>query len=117
MRFVKRMHAAVLACGMVVAGMAGLRAAPPAAHEHDHGHAHPSEGPHHGALIELGKEDYHAEIVHDEKTDTVTIYILVTSKPLCQALDGHGATGRLSVEIGGKMYGGKVGGHTHAHRP
>jgi hypothetical protein len=37
-------------------------------------HSHPTEGPHHGTLIELGKEEYHAELVHDDKT--VTIYIL-----------------------------------------
>ncbi|MCA9080478.1 MAG: hypothetical protein KDA58_07955 [Planctomycetaceae bacterium] len=44
---------------------------------HDHGaheHAHPTEGPHHGSLIELGNEEYHAELVHD--TESVTIYIL-----------------------------------------
>ena len=39
-------------------------------------HDHPSEGPHHGALIELGAEEYHAELVHDEDAGTVTIYIL-----------------------------------------
>jgi hypothetical protein len=37
-------------------------------------HAHPSEGPHHGSLVELGKEEFHAELVHDSKS--VTIYIL-----------------------------------------
>ena len=37
-------------------------------------HEHPSEGPHHGSLIELGKEEFHAELVHDEKS--VTIYVL-----------------------------------------
>ena len=37
-------------------------------------HAHPSEGPHHGDLVELGNEEYHAEVVHDE--GSVTIYIL-----------------------------------------
>ncbi|MCA9075348.1 MAG: hypothetical protein KDA93_09965 [Planctomycetaceae bacterium] len=42
---------------------------------HDHGeHAHPSEGPHHGELIELGNEEYHAELVHNDQS--VTIYIL-----------------------------------------
>lgn len=41
-------------------------------HEHDH----PSTGPHQGQLIELGKEDYHAELVHDDKTGTVTVYLL-----------------------------------------
>ncbi len=38
------------------------------------GHSHPSEGPHHGDLIELGAEEYHAELVHTDKS--VTIYIL-----------------------------------------
>ena len=37
-------------------------------------HSHPSEGPHHGTLIELGKEEFHAELVHDAKS--VVIYIL-----------------------------------------
>lgn len=42
----------------------------------DHGHDHPSEGPHHGSLIELGKEAFHAELVHDEKNGSITIYVL-----------------------------------------
>ncbi|MEI6239981.1 MAG: hypothetical protein WCR51_06305 [Planctomycetia bacterium] len=126
-------------------------------------HVHPTEGPHHGALIELGKEDYHAELVHDDATDTVTIHILdasatkavpitakhvilnmrvggkprqfplparaqtgeaagsssafaATDKELCTVLDSHGASGRLNVEIGGKVYVGKIGGHSHAHK-
>ncbi len=37
-------------------------------------HAHPTEGPHHGVLVELGKEDFHAEVVHTK--DAVTVYIL-----------------------------------------
>lgn len=45
-------------------------------HGHDHAHHHPTEGPHHGSLIELGKEEYHAELVHDEEQGTVTIYLL-----------------------------------------
>jgi hypothetical protein len=40
----------------------------------DHGHA--TVGPHHGSLIELGAEEYHAEFVHDEASGKVTIYIL-----------------------------------------
>lgn len=38
--------------------------------------AHPSHGPHDGGLVELGDEEYHAEIINDEKTHTVTIYVL-----------------------------------------
>ena len=53
--------------------------APPAAADphagHDHG-AHPTEGPHGGGLIELGDEEYHAELIHDDAAGTVTIYML-----------------------------------------
>lgn len=37
-------------------------------------HEHATEGPHHGALVELGNEEYHAEVVHTQ--DAVTVYIL-----------------------------------------
>lgn len=40
----------------------------------DHGHDHPEHGPHKGDLIELGNEEYHGELVHDDKS--LTIYIL-----------------------------------------
>jgi hypothetical protein len=47
---------------------------------HDHGsetaHAHPTDGPHGGHLIELGNEEYHAELLHDESTHTVTVHLL-----------------------------------------
>jgi len=154
----KQMQVVALLCGLA-AGLPQAVAAPPAGPAH----AHPTEGPHHGALIELGKEDYHAELVHDEKTDTITVYILdatarkpvpITAKELmlnlkagnkpyqfplaacrqagepvgaasafaargknlCKALDSHGVSGRLNVEIGGKVYVGKVAGHPHDHK-
>ena len=49
-----------------------------AGHDHDDhaGHEHPTEGPHGGHLIELGNEEYHAELLHDESTHTVTIHLL-----------------------------------------
>lgn len=59
---------------------------PPAAAQHEEhsgggssaaGHA--EEGPHHGQLVELGKEEYHAEVVHDEANGSVTIYLLDSS--------------------------------------
>lgn len=46
-------------------------------HEHDGEHA--AEGPHHGHLIELGEEEYHAELTHDEATKAVSIYLLDSS--------------------------------------
>ncbi|MCG8450439.1 MAG: hypothetical protein MI725_12795 [Pirellulales bacterium] len=39
-------------------------------------HNHPTAGPHHGDLIELGNEEYHAELVHDQASGAVTIYLL-----------------------------------------
>src|SRR5213078_4877535 len=44
-----------------------------AAHDHEHDHVH--NGPHHGHLMELGEEEYHAEWTHDE-SGKVTFYIL-----------------------------------------
>jgi hypothetical protein len=44
---------------------------------HEHGeHAHPTEGPHHGMLVELGNEEFHAEVVHDDAAGALTIYLL-----------------------------------------
>ena len=49
-------------------------------HDHEHGeHEHPSEGPHHGELIELGSEEYHAELVDDDAARSVSIYLLDSS--------------------------------------
>lgn len=151
--------AAALVCCGLMAGVSPPQAAPAGGHAH----AHPSVGPHHGTLIELGKEDYHAELVHDDETDTVTIHILdssarksvpiaakqltlnmrsggkpqqfaltaqpqpgeaagsasaftATGKELCRTIDAKAASGRLNVEIGGKVYVGSVGGHSHGHK-
>lgn len=47
---------------------------------HDHAaHGHATEGPHHGVIVELGNEEYHAEVVHDDATGTVTVYLLDSS--------------------------------------
>ena len=37
---------------------------------------HTEAGPHKGALTELGKEEYHAELVLDEKASTAVVYLL-----------------------------------------
>jgi hypothetical protein len=39
-------------------------------------HDHPTEGPHGGGLVELGNEEYHAELVNDDAAGTVTVYVL-----------------------------------------
>jgi hypothetical protein len=38
--------------------------------------AHAEHGPHDGDLIELGEEEFHGELVHDDAAGKVTIYIL-----------------------------------------
>lgn len=43
--------------------------------ESEEGHEHPTEGPHHGDLVELGNEEYHVEIVHGDGGE-VTVYVL-----------------------------------------
>jgi hypothetical protein len=55
--------------------------------DHDHGHQHASEGPHHGALIELGGDEYHAELVHDETAGTITVYVLDGSAAKASPID------------------------------
>ena len=43
------------------------------AHDHEHGHGH---GPHDGDLVELGDEEYHAEVVFDEESHKVILFLL-----------------------------------------
>lgn len=78
-----KQHLAILLGTCLWIGCTGEQAAPPAGTGGAvdtpppatvDAHAHPSEGPHHGSLIELGNEEYHAELVHDDKS--VTIYVL-----------------------------------------
>jgi len=52
----------------------GVETSPPPATVED-AHAHPTHGPHDGDLIELGNEEYHAELVHSEGEE-ILIYIL-----------------------------------------
>ncbi len=58
---------------------------PPEAGAHDE-HAHPSEGPHHGDLVELGNEDFHAEVVHGEG-GSVSVYILDSAAKAAVPID------------------------------
>jgi hypothetical protein len=68
-------------------------------HDH-HEHAHASTGPHGGPVIELGKEDYHAELVHDEAVGTVTIYILDHEAKAAVAIDAKEL--RINLKHDGK---------------
>ena len=87
----------VVAC--VVGGATSL-AAQPKAQKPAHSHVHPTEGPHRGALIELGREDYHAELVHDHAAKTVTIYMLDGAAKEAVPIDAKQLT--LNLLVGGK---------------
>ena len=67
-----------------------MDSAPPATVDSHDSHAHASKGPHHGILIELGNEKYHAELVHDEQS--VTIYMLDSSAKKANAVEATEVT-------------------------
>lgn len=70
--------AALLLTGCGTAPDSGEKTSASDAHAESHGHHdhdHPTEGPHHGELVELGNGEYHGEIVH-EMNGWVTVYIL-----------------------------------------
>ncbi|MCA9125569.1 MAG: hypothetical protein KDB22_00725 [Planctomycetales bacterium] len=53
-------------------------------------HAHPSEGPHHGTLVELGNEEYHVEVTHDAAS--VTVYVLDSTAKKAVPVDSSDLT-------------------------
>ena len=52
--------------------VADLKKAPAGDHDHEHG----AKGPHGGGLIELGAEEYHAELVVDHDVHSIVVYVL-----------------------------------------
>jgi hypothetical protein len=55
---------------------------------HDDEHDHATVGPHGGGLIELGNEQFHAELVHDEESGAVTVYMLGADAKSVNPIDG-----------------------------
>lgn len=43
---------------------------------HNHEGGHPTKGPRGGALVELGNEELHAELLHDDETGVITVFML-----------------------------------------
>lgn len=69
-----------------------------------HEHAHPEQGPHQGELMELGNEEYHAELVHDEAAGTVTIYILDGAAKNAVPIEAHELTINLKLDGQGSQF-------------
>jgi hypothetical protein len=63
-------------------------------------HQHADEGPHGGHLVELGDEEYHAEVVLDVKTKDVNVYILGSDAKTPVPIDAKEV--KLDLTIAGK---------------
>ncbi len=90
-------------------GGAGENAAAEGEHHegdgHDHGaHEHPSHGPHEGDLVELGKEEFHAEVVHDHDAASVTIYILDSAAKKAVPIEAKQVVVNLKHEGKGEQF-------------
>jgi hypothetical protein len=72
---------------------------------HDHaGHDHPSHGPHDGDLVELGSEEFHAEVVHNHDAGSVTIYILDSAAKKAVAIEAKQVVVNLKHEGKGEQF-------------
>jgi len=71
----------------------------PAASSSANDHAereHATVGPHGGNLIELGDEEFHAELVHDEGSGAVTVYMLGSDAKTSKAVEASELTINLT---------------------
>ncbi|HEY4721770.1 MAG TPA: hypothetical protein VII92_07985, partial [Anaerolineae bacterium] len=65
------------AFGLAGCGKTATESGGAAAEAHDdHEHGHAEEGPHGGHIVELGEEEYHAEVTHDDATHKMEVYLL-----------------------------------------
>lgn len=74
-----------------------------------HDHDHPSEGPHGGHLIELGNEQYHAELIHPEHghgdaVEPVVVYIVDGSGLKTAAVDATELTLNMRHDGQGEQF-------------
>jgi hypothetical protein len=63
----------------------------------DHAHAH---GPHEGHIVELGGEDYHAEVTFDPATRKLEVYLLQSDVKTALPTEAESVSARL--DIGGE---------------
>lgn len=103
-----RLSVGVLALGATLAGCSSGdkdHAAEPGHSEagHDEG-GHATTGPHGGSLIELGNEEYHAELVHDDTAGTVTVYVLDSAAKSSVPIDATDITINLKHEGKGEQF-------------
>ena len=73
-------------------------------------HEHGDEGPHGGHLVELGEEEYHAEVVLDVKTKAVSVYLLSSDPQKAAPVDAKEVVLELTID-------GKTGPHVAKPSP
>lgn len=89
----------IVACGCGSSPPPLTKATPHADHD-----VHPSEGPHGGSLIELGNDEYHAELVHDDAAKSVTIYLLDSAAKASVPIDATELIINLKHEGHGEQF-------------
>jgi len=66
--------------------------------EAEHEHDHAEEGPHDGHIIELGAEDHHAELTHDEASHKVGVYLLGSDAKTAAPIKAESVTINVSAD-------------------
>ncbi len=61
-------------------------------------HSHGAKGPHGGGIVELGDEEYHAEVLVDHDSESVIVYVLGKDAKTAEAV----AAADLSIALEGK---------------
>jgi hypothetical protein len=96
-----RLPSLIVVFGLCVIGLNGCGTGQPggaegeAGHAEEHAdeeHAHSDVGPHDGHIIELGTEDYHVELTHDEATHKTGVYILGSDAKTAKPIDSASVT-------------------------
>jgi len=67
-------------------------------------HGHANRGPNGGALIELGNEEFHAELVHDQAAGGVTVYVLDAAAKSAVPIDASELVINLTLDGRGEQF-------------
>ncbi|MCX7392745.1 MAG: hypothetical protein NTW75_01315 [Planctomycetales bacterium] len=74
--FFSAMICFVIGCGGTDSGYKPASEIKKAPADHAHAHDHSAKGPHGGSLVELGDEEFHAEVVLDADQHTLRVFVL-----------------------------------------
>ena len=86
---------AVAGCGQRADKVPATGHSGESAAEEDHHH---HDGVHGGQVIELGSENYHAELIHDDATHKVGVYFLDSSAKAAAPVDAKSVTVNVAVD-------------------